>query len=127
MSRRVIVNGHCTNKYDIIKVGNRTNNIIGSDDISNENNDNVIIIIIKILIKLIAFLMYITSSMITHNDVTRKYVIQKRSHVCSGYSGSHAVAAHNYMRTKVKGSIRDLCLTNHCNTDLDASHSQKSS
>ena len=52
MSRRVIVNGHCTNKYDVIKVGNRTNNIIGSDDISNEDNDNIIIIIIKILIKI---------------------------------------------------------------------------
>ena len=80
MSRRVNVNGHCTNKYDIIKVGNRTNNIIGSDDISNENNDNIIIIRIKILIKLIALLMYITCSMITHNDVTRKHVIQKRSY-----------------------------------------------
>lgn len=108
MSRRVIVNGHCTNKYDIIKVGNRTNNIIGSD-INNENNDNIIIIIIEILIKLIALLMCIASSMTTHNDVRRKHVIQKRSYVFSGCSGSHAAAAHNCTRTRVKGSIRDLC------------------
>lgn len=105
MLARIIINGPCINKYN---ENSRTNSTI-ENDICNENNNCYYKNINNINNIL---LVCITSSMITHNGITKKYVIEESNYVYSIYSDSHAKSTYviTYRQTSLRFHTRSVSM-----------------